>query len=567
MKEKLAPYTKKTETLLQKTAVQVILLFSLVFLRYLFFGFEYYYMLDDYIQHHNYATGTQYEWTATWNFLNQMGLLSYRPLAGILDLSLWSLLFEEMIWGVALLSLLYAWAAVLFYQLLQQFFSCSPLFLVICTMIPLGFEGTYWMSASSRVVPGLFFTALTAWYFHKFCEQGKKRDFCLFFLFQCLSYGFYEQCLVHSITCVGLLSIYHFFYHRKRSFWGFSFLGSLGIYWLVTHAGASTALFTNRTEIILPSPYYFNVFLPELLNQLKFSFLYGGFYTIFNGFFRGIQMIFQHSGYFYFFLSILLSSFLFLLPKQKKNKPETATKAKLLPDYVGFIVGFLLFLAPISIFFVIANPWFGLRNTVCSFWGIALMIDLIWKKIADKIPQNDLIKGEYFQIITAVALCFLSLIASVSEISDYKDTYEDDFQVISSLYPVISQLDSSLRVGVLGVEPSFLTAQNFSYHEHLHGVTESDWALSGAMIAYANGPVPTLVPIPVVNQSYYPYHGGSKRPGTFDALYYYNHNTGEVISLTFSEYKPEEEYHFYDPEGNLFAVLQDWLDNGYLFLE
>ncbi len=533
----------KLQTQLHKPSAQIALIFSLIFLRYLFFGLKYYPQLDDFIQHHNYIRFPAYTGNSLWSLIQGTGMLSFRPLAGILDLTLWSALFPCMIVGVALISFLYAVSAWLFYDIFQEITPCSPLFLVIYTLIPLGFEGTYWMSASTRIIPALFFSALAVWYFHRYCKEGRKKDFPLYFLFQCLSYGFYEQCLVFSITIAGLLALYHLFRKEKRAFAAFSIVASGGIYWAVTSLASTSAMVSGRTELIFPSPYYYEVFLPELLSQLKSAFLSGGFYTIYTGFFRGIAIIIEHYGYWYLILSLFLVSLLFLYsPKELEKKPSRFSWI------LGFVMGFLLFLAPISIFFVIANTWFGLRCTVASFCGIALMIDVIFTKISNKIPISTGI---------AVVLAMISMIASVSELHDYKATYEDDLQVAQAVFPLISTLERTEKVAVLGLEASFLEEQNFAYHEHLHGVTESDWALSGRLAAYGKQAVPSVTPMSLEKYSYYPYHGGTRRPENFDHLFLYDHETGEMTPLVLEIVEEEAYYRFYDPFGNLLATLTE----------
>lgn len=598
----------KLQTLWKKPFVPLLFLFSLIFLRYLFFGWDYYYMLDDYIQHHNYVLTTKYQWGETWATLQRMGLLSYRPLAGILDLSLWSLLFEEMIWGVALLTLGYALSGLLFYRLFREIFSCSPLFLAIYCLIPLGFEGTYWMSASTRILPPLCFLSLALHFFHRYCKEGASRDFWLFFLFQCLSYCFYEQCLVLSITAVVLLSLYHgifFKSHRLRALGGLSFLLSALLYYVFTSQASSSAMVSSRTEFIFPSPYYYEVFLPDLLEQLKKSFLYGGFYTLYTGFFRGISLIFAEQGYLYLILALILPCGLWCFPlefpdsrkptqnsgyqgkrletsekkqffsKFVKNPNPTADQAslnhnsassentswedhrhhsrippktKVLSPFTGFFVGFLLFLAPISMFFIIANPWFSLRGTVPSFCGIALMIDMLFRlcfgRLLPRFPQ-----------CTAVILGICSLIASVSELHDYKASYENDMSVISALYPYVSAYDKTVEVAVLGVEPSFLTEVNFQYHEHFHGVTESQWALSGALTMVKDDTGAKLMPFPVEGFGYYPYHGESKYPEKYQYFYHYHHETATITPLEMKK-QGEGLWEFYGESG-LFATLED----------
>ncbi len=577
-------------------------------------------MLDDYIQHHNYAFLTQFQWKKTWQMLNDMGLLSFRPLAGIMDLSLWSLLYPQMILGVALITLLYACSAWLFYRLFQEFYPCSPLFLVLYCLFPLGFEGTYWMSASTRIIPSLYFTALTASYFHRFCITGKWKQCVLFFLFQCLSYCFYEQGMVLSITFVGLLSLYHFCYreaspvfpqkkyrpHWKRSLCGLSFLISLGLYYFVTNTAYSSNMVSKRTEFIFPSPYYYEVFLPDLLGQLQVSFVEGSFGTFFLGLSRGWRILWEHWGIWYLCLATLLPCFLFFFPKETQSEGEARQKSskfskflkfsnsntsKIIPKekktssvqtarspqkenalkkgkpltffrvVMGLFLAFLLAFAPISIFFVIANPWFSLRGTVTSFCGLALAMDLLLVYVSGLCP-----KGFYVQRGFAIILASLCLVASVSELSDYKDTYEDDIQVVSTLYPYVKDFTAGQKIALLGVEPSYLEEMNVNHHEHLHGVTQSDWALSGCFTAYAKWKSPSFVPLPMDRQCYYPYEGGSKRPdaGGFDVFFHYDHDTGTVTPLTYETIHPEEEYHFFDPEGNLFAVLLDVENHGFL---
>ena len=77
--------------------------FFLILIRFLYFGFEYYPQLDDYIQHHNYAQLVEQMFDGNMGeFIKWIGLLSARPLAGLLDITLWSWLWPCAIIGVIL---------------------------------------------------------------------------------------------------------------------------------------------------------------------------------------------------------------------------------------------------------------------------------------------------------------------------------------------------------------------------------------------------------------------------------------------------------------------------------
>ena len=77
-------------------------LLALVMVRNCAAGLAYWPQLDDYIQCHNYAAGFTFS-----QLQAVVGVLASRPLAGLADYYLWSPLFDRMILGVALMSLLY----------------------------------------------------------------------------------------------------------------------------------------------------------------------------------------------------------------------------------------------------------------------------------------------------------------------------------------------------------------------------------------------------------------------------------------------------------------------------
>ena len=147
-----------------------LLLFGLIFIRFCCYGLEYYPQLDDYLQLHNYAAYHP----DIWAFIQNLGLLAARPAAGLLDIFFWSRLWPVLIVGCALIAGLYAGSAVLFRQVWGRYFPVGWLFLVLYALVPLGLEGTYWLSAANRVVPGVFFAALAMRLFQQWCEGGQK---------------------------------------------------------------------------------------------------------------------------------------------------------------------------------------------------------------------------------------------------------------------------------------------------------------------------------------------------------------------------------------------------------
>ena len=58
-------------------------------------------------------------------------------------------------------------------------------------------------------------------------------------------------------------------------------------------------------------------------------------------------------------------------------------------------------------------------------------------------------------------------------------------------------MTADMEIGILNIEPTYLSDQNFYYHEHIHGVTESQWAFTGALRCIGgNGSLQSVTPLP-----------------------------------------------------------------------
>ena len=145
-----------------KELLSVVLLFALFFLRFTYYGLKYYPQLDDYLHYSVYTTEK-----ITADFLTT------RPLASILDVYLWGNFWGNMIVAILILSILYTVAIYLLMCVFRQYFSCGWMFLLIAALLPMGFEGLYWISAASRIIVGLFFASVAAFLLQCFYESKK----------------------------------------------------------------------------------------------------------------------------------------------------------------------------------------------------------------------------------------------------------------------------------------------------------------------------------------------------------------------------------------------------------
>lgn len=527
-------------------------LFVLLMLRACAFGAVYWPQLDDYIQYHNYPTSGSFS-----QLQQSVGLLASRPLAGIADYFVWGQMFDDLIIGVAVISLLYAASAVLFQKLLSRYFETSPVFLVVMALLPLGVEGTYWMSASTRIACGMFCAALAACAFARWMDRGGWGWAVLYGVLQVLPFGFYEQAGILGVTFTVGMAILEWLgrrEHRRRGLLSLWSVPAMGLYLTITGLFAQGGVYADRAKIFLPTDgrasYYWKVFFPEVWEQVSSAFLEGGFYTLAKGFVRGARMIFSGDLLVWAVLLAIVCGLFFLAALGWGQGRDRGPRKKLWP---GVLSGLILAAAPVSLFFVLENPWFSLRGAVTSFVGLALLADTLVLALWRYLPFR-----RQGPAALAAVLAFVFCVAGASEIRDYRDTYRSDQKIAGLTLSVLeedfptAESAQGVRVGILGLEPSFLPNQNFFWHEHIHGCTESSWAFSGLLNSLAEGrALPEVVPLPS-DPVYRLWNQSVNRPEGFDVLYYYTGS--EIVPVNLIQ-TGAHDFQVVDLDGGLLGVI------------
>lgn len=523
-------------------------LFALMLLRCCAFGFSYYPQLDDYIQYHNYLN-----WESFSLLCETVGLLASRPLAGIADYFFWGRFFSCMIIGVAIICAMYTFCTLQLQTLLRRYVPVGPLFPVVMCLFPLGMEGLYWMSASTRIVSGLFFGCLAAMAFAQWLDTGRWYWALLYLPLQILPFGFYEQSAVLSMTIVLGMALLEVLRRPRRAILALWALAAMVLYFGLLKQFSGSGVYASRTEFVLPtSSYYWETFLPEVLGQLKAAYISGGLLTCCKGLLRGLKLVFAPA--LLLWLAAVLVCVGLYIRVEASSPAQSASKWNRL---LALLMGFLLFLAPITPFFLLANPWFSLRGTVTSFAGLALIIDTVGLTLFDRSKTGRKVYAGLSGL--AAVLC---VIACVSEIKDYRDTYLHDQHVASVLLEELEGLPRSTRVGVLNLPATALEDQNFHYHEHIVGCTESDWALSGLLTCQGGEEHPSVIPLPTPIL-YKAWNCQSRRAEQFDLMYYYEDGTLRPVTL---DQIGEHEFMVYDQSGLLGHIWEDEKQIGYFEL-
>jgi len=537
------------------------LVYAAIVIRYLSCGITYCWQHDDYIQYINYPSSADYG-----ALLKSEGLLSSRPLAAICDLYFWSKFAGVMIVGVLLLALLYAGSALLWQSVLHRRFGTGWIFTVFYTLLPLGFEGTYWMSAGTRLICGLFFGGLALWLLARFVEDGNRLCGWLYFPVLLLSYGYYEQTLVLSMAASLLLMLDYLAERRPKGLLALATFPAAVCYFAFTAANAGEGALSGRMELALPNnAYYFKVFLPEIGGQVRDAFLGGGFGTTVKGFWRGCGLIVSEGKWLWLLVCLGLAVLFYLLARREDGAEDASVTGRRrgLRIVWAYVFGFLLALAPVSIFFFIANPWFSIRNTLPSFVGLAFLLDLTVRLcLRNRVRVRAGI---------CAALVVLFCIGSLSEMHDYRATYDHDVILLDRIAEKLTIEGETIpagKLGILGANATYLPDQNYYFNGHISAISSSDWELSGALISQMRTALrQSIIPLPT-NESFL-YRGWSRelrRIDSFDTLWFWDERTQTLRDLR-AEPQPDGRTRLICADDNSFCavVWEELASNGEWF--
>jgi|GEM_PF-534635 len=487
--------------------------FIIAALRFLYFGFRYFPQLDDYIQYNSMVRLIGHN---GWEIITENNLLAARPLAGIFDVFVWSNLWGGwMILAVIIMAALHAGAAMLIWRLLCRHFRLSYIFVVVFLLYPTGFEGTYWLSASARVVVGLFFAALSAWLFDRYlsnCEPRtlaqKAGSLLLIGFVNLASFGFYEQALVLSAVMMIMTALLNIrkkpveevadSVEVKKKRFKLSSLGGVltafvillinaGLYLVVTKLVAGEGgFYSGRGDNVISYflkwdiegvRYYLNNAFVPVFEQLGKAFLEAPVAITSNGFIRGIKQIVSDNGWWY--LALTLAMTVSVLTRFRASEATLTSDIRVYNSHINddhpgdaeldsskkplgivwlILVALVLIFAPLIPMVILTNPWISLRTTVIPSIGIALLIDGLCCAVrAIYYERVSRVRSVKVHSMVCATLCcvftVVMMIVSVSELADYRMTKKWDDAYISAIEKALSIPANDNSVLMYGVRP------------------------------------------------------------------------------------------------------------------
>lgn len=442
------------------------LLFGLIFVRCCYYGFTYFEQFDDYARYSVFTGGG----------LGAAGaFLVPEPLGAVCDSLLWSRFAGKLIWAVGIISGLYAVSGVALHAVFRRRFGTGYVFYVVYALLPLGFEGSYWLSASTRIIPALFFAALALLFYDHWCLRGKKSMLALFIAFQFVCFCFHEQTALFSAaaTVVVMLSVPQS--ERRRAQGGWLFLVNGLFVFLLTRllpAGGDSGKALAFLKLhpgggLKQNPAW---------EQIAAVFQKGGAGTLGKGLKRGFALLAVEPNYIYI-LFILTLAFSFYIAARNTYRTNVRFFAELFS-------GLLLAAVPLAGYFILKSPDFAVRNAVPVFCGLALMADAL----SDLVFGN-LRDGEKKSAVFAAVLAALCCVSSISELHDYRATTLSDTHICIAAGQAVAELRAPVgekrEILLLNVAPSCLKDGNFFYREHDYGVTSSVEAMTNTVAVLA----------------------------------------------------------------------------------
>lgn len=423
-------------------STQFILILSvfLAVFRFSCLSFCYIPYLDDYIQYFYYPSFED-PWQTV--LLGGTKVLFTRPLAGLLDRFFWSLFSNNLGTALIIISCLYGASGILFYKTFENLsLTLSPLFLVVYLLFPLNTEGTYWISASSRIVVSLALTALSGY----FLTKNRTMPFVLFSF---LSVWFYEQTALLSVSFGIMLCI--LLNKPKKIIFPILNILALSAFYLVLGKYSDNA---DRLSPILDISGFYTHF--KNLSAQIYEFLFPlSFKLIKNGFYRGINFIIQTHLAWWLILLIVLASLFF----------ETSKSIKYTNSSKKLMIGILLTFIPFTPFFVSSNGTLNFRNFLPCLLGIALISDELLSRMLRSLAPA-----------LGATLIFIFSVVAACEVADYHRTALADLSIATKISKALPKDAESFTCQINS--PDYYP-QSAPKGDHIISMTASDWGPTG----------------------------------------------------------------------------------------
>jgi hypothetical protein len=378
----------------------------LVIIKIYYFGINYYQYMDD-----NNQYGI-YNLRGPFDSIQRYRANNIRALAFLTDIFIISPLWNNMWFVLLTISILQVLITLMLYDIFKKSnIVFGELAIIIFNLLPLLFESTYWISASSRIVIGMFLSVLSNYLLLK--TEMKEKLLGIIIILNIISMCYYEQIAIFNF----LFTCYIIFLNEEklgRKMYLIPLASSL-ITW---YPLSNMTLIQSRGALIKGDfiRHSFNV-----LKQLKYVLLDINWQTLGNSFNYGIKIMNK---------SLLLIPILLLFFNNKTIKSNENNLKKLL-------LGIIILITPILPFFILENIMIYPRNMYLSILGLAIIIEIIIDNLLILIKNINLRNLFYKMIIIFITIWFIP--CNIAELNNYKIYREMNDISIERIIALISK--------------------------------------------------------------------------------------------------------------------------------
>jgi len=426
-------------------------LLGIMILRTFFFGFSYFPFLDDYNTYGIFFRRN----TDIWNdIILFYGHYTWRPLAFFTDAYITQWFFPRFEWVLLFYTFLHFFVVLLFHDILKKCkMNFGALGILIIALSPLLFESVYWIGASTRLLPAMFFSLLAIYFMI-------KKKYVLFAIFSLIQAGFYEQMVVfHLVFSVAIILILS----KPKKLMLVPILSSfvMALYYFIFDflsdgRAAGRMQFIEFSDIVL---HPFRVILGAFNTLLRTN-----FFIHFNGLPRGFLLLNNIPAIIFSILVVIYSVFVFLNLKKETLSLEEFYDNPL----VKLALGFALIIAPLAPFFILQEPWLPARTVFGSIFGVAIFVDTLFSLL----PKT-------FKAAVCALFIVPSFLIYIAEVNNFRLIAETDTIIINNF---LEAFEGEEDDNIVLLNTSYIISNvTFPGNHRLENITSSSWALLGGL--------------------------------------------------------------------------------------
>lgn len=439
-------------------------------------GIHYFPVLDDHIQYGCYPN------FPLSHVLFDIGTAGSRPFASFLDPTFWGLFYNHMWIALLFISVMYFVSAVFLDRILvEHHIKITPFLYCFFLLAPITFEGSYWISASSRIAVGMFFATSATVLLMLYLNQKKKSTLAIYTLCTLLSFGFYESVLVFSLILQSFVIIKRVLkYRSKRPLRHFIIPFSLAFLMAMYYMIASK-VFLLGGRAAASSISGVGPRVGSLVYQFFYTTSAGFFRTTIIGFWDGLCYIFSSPWRACILLPLILAVSVLCAIYSKKHKIRGRINS-CVP------VGLAMIFLPLLPHLLVPDVWLTYRSIFLCIPGFCVAFAPLGQK---------LLKKHIVRQILVFSLVFLFSVGCVNEVKTYKAVSETDAVITQNVADVLSEEVKNGETSAILVLPhEIIIPQTSYYKDHVKSITSSDWALTGAVRAKTkNNAIPYITPV------------------------------------------------------------------------